>query len=34
MTIDEYANHIPNPECMPKYTKVNILHTQDKQPIS
>ena len=31
---DEYANRIPNPEHMPKYTKVKVLYTQDKQCIS
>ncbi len=31
---DEYANRIPNPEHMPEYTKVKVLHTQDKEPIS
>ena len=31
---DEYANCIPNPECIPKYTKVKVLHTQDKHRIS
>ena len=27
---DEYVYCIPNPECMPKYTKAKVLHTQDK----
>ncbi len=30
---DKYANCIPNPERIPKYTKVKVLHTQDKQCI-
>ncbi len=24
---DEYANRIPNPKRMPKYTKAKVLHT-------
>ena len=31
---DEYANRIPNPKHNPRYTKVKVLHTQDKQHIS
>ena len=31
---DEYANRIPNPEHTPKYTKVKVPCTQDKQCIS
>ena len=27
---DEYANGIPNPKHMPKYTKAKVPHTQDK----
>ena len=27
---DEYANSIPNPKHMPKYTKAKVLGTQDK----
>ncbi len=27
---DEYANHIPNPKHMPKYTKAKVPGTQDK----
>ncbi len=30
VTNDEYANRLPNPKHMPKYTKVKVLHTQDK----
>ncbi len=29
---DKYANRIPNPKHMPKYTKAKVLGTQDKQP--
>ncbi len=29
-TSDEYANCIPNPKHMPKYTKAKVLHTKDK----
>ncbi len=28
-TTDEYTNRIPNPEGIPKYTKVKVLSTQD-----
>ena len=31
---DEYINRIPNPEHIPKYTKVKVLSTQDKHYIS
>ena len=31
---DEYANRIPNPEHTPKYTKVKVGATPDKQYIS
>ncbi len=31
---DEYANRIPNPHCIPKYTKVKVLSTQDKHLVS
>ena len=31
---DKYANRIPNPEPIPKYTKVKVLHTQDKHLVS
>ena len=31
---DEYANRIPNPKHIPKYTKVKVLHTQDKHCLS
>ncbi len=27
---DEYANHIPNPKHIPKYTQAKVPHTQDK----
>ena len=33
-TLVSYANHIPNPKCIPKYTKVKVLSTQDKYCIS
>ena len=29
---DEYANRIPNPKHTPKYTKAEVLRTQDKHP--
>ena len=31
---DENTYHIPNPVCIPKYTKVKVLSTQDKHHIS
>ena len=31
---DEYAYCIPNPICKPKYTKVKVPSTQDKQHVS
>ncbi len=31
---DEYTNRIPNPKNTPRYTKVKVLYTQDKQCIS
>ncbi len=34
MRSDEYANHIPNPKRIPKYTKVKVPNTQNKHLIS
>ncbi len=31
---DEYTNGIPHTVCKPKYTKVKVPSTQDKQHIS